>query len=689
MQPLNWNPRVVRNVLARYLLVWVADAVSVAATAAVVPKIYFRQDLPVWYLSPFIVALLLGLLNALVRPILLLLFLPITFMTLGLATLALNAVLFYIAHLLVGPFVVETFTAAVAGVLVLTLVNTFLGNVLRLSDDYSFYAAVTDRLSTLTRGRSLETGERGLVILQIDGLSLPTLKRALRKGRMPFVKDLIKRKRYALKGWFSGLPSQTSSVQASLFYGSSYDIPGFRWYDKEKGRLVVSSNSGDMQAVDERFASYPQPLLKDGTCINSLIHGGASKRILTLSALGGKDIKTRRAELEDFAIFCVHPYLYTRTILWMLGDFIVDRVEALGDLLRRRKDRIPRSIKFSFLRSVANAAFRESATYFVTKDVVRGVPVIYANYVGYDMVAHHTGPLSKDALGVLSRIDRQVKKISRAISRKAPRPYDLVILSDHGQTESVPFRTLYGRSLSELVGETLQRPGAERPGPSVEMGYFDTLLREMRRADQAYKKRSLSRSRKTLELLGEKISEGHAEEKPDDAFVVCASGNLAHIYLKHAPGRLSAEYLFEKHSNLLEVLVGHPGIGFVLMVGETGGTMVISRSGMRALETGETEGEDPLRPYLDGKKDDHVLRALRTLAAFPHSGDVVVNGAMLRPDVTVSFEDQVSTHGGLGGPQTTPFVIFPGRLRKRRQGVQSAAEIHAFLGGALSGSKSV
>ncbi len=683
MQPLNLNLRALRNVLARYILVWVADTVSVAATATVLPKIYFRQDFPHWYLSPFVVALLLGLLNALVRPILIVLLLPITFMTLGLATLGLNAALFYIAHMIVDSFVVETFAAAVAGVLVLTLVNTLLGNVLRLSDDYSFYATVMDKFSAMTRRGRADSGERGVVILQIDGLSRPTLKRALRKGKMPFLKDLIKRKRYALRDWFCGLPSQTSSVQASLFYGSCYDIPGFRWYDKARGRLVVSSNSADMCAVDDRLAAYPRPLLKNGTCINSLLHGGASKKILTLSSLGDKDIRQHRAELEDFAIFSLHPYLYTRTILWMLGDFIVDRVQAFADFFRDPKGRIRRGVKFSFLRSIANAGFRESATYFVIEDIVRGVPVIYANYVGYDMVAHYTGPSSGDALGTLTRIDRQVKKISRAILKKAPRAYDLVVLSDHGQTRSFPFRRLYGESLSDLVGRTLQQPSVERIGHTAELGYFHTLLGEMRRVDQAYKRKAFSRNRRTLERLSKKISEGQTEEKGEEAFVVCATGDLAHIYLTHTPERLSAEYLFENHANLLEALVGHPGVGYVVAVRETGEVLVIGRAGMRKLGTNDIEGEDPLQPYLDGKRDGYALRALRELGGFPHSGDIIVNGALLRTGVVVTFEDQVGTHGGLGGPQTESFIVYPRRLRNKKDNVRTPAEIHAFLSGTL------
>jgi uncharacterized membrane protein YvlD (DUF360 family) len=662
----------------------VADAVSVAATAAVLPKIYFRQDIAYWYLYPFVVALLLGLLNALVRPILILLLLPITFVTLGLATLALNAALFYLAHVMIDSFVIENFVSAVAGVLVLTLVNTLLGNVLRLSDDYSFYGTLMDKLSTMTRRGRVERHERGIIVLQIDGLSYLSLKRALKKGKMPFLNDLIKRKRYALRSWFSGLPSQTSSVQAGLFYGSCYDIPGFRWYDKQARRLLVSSNSADMSAVDERFASYPNPLLRNGSCINSLIHGGASKRILTLSTLGDRDIRKHRAELEDFAIFSLHPYLYTRTILFMLGDFFIDRLQAFADLFRRSKPRIARSVKFSFLRAIANAGFRESTTYFAMEDIVRGIPIIYANYVGYDMVAHYAGPGSADALGVLTRIDRQVKKIHRTVSKKAPRHYDLVLLSDHGQTESVPFRRLYGKSLSEIIGETLDEPTVERTGNTAELGYFHTLLREMQRVDQAYGKGPLRRRRKTLERLSEKITEAAAEEQGEEAFVVCASGNLAHVYFTHTPEKLSTEYLAENHPNLLQMLVGHPGIGFIATQRESGEILVIGNNGMRRLGSGEVEGEDPLLPYLDGKNDDYTIRALAELGAFPHSGDIIVNGKLLENGLVVTFENQVGTHGGLGGAQTAPFIVYPRRLRKKRDSVRSPSEIHAFLISALS-----
>ena len=109
MQRLISNIRLVRKLVFRYTLVWVADSVSIGLTALLMPGVYFLRDSSSWYLMPFIVALLFGLLNTLVRPLLLVLLLPITFVTLGLATLLLNSALFYLLHIIVESFVIESF----------------------------------------------------------------------------------------------------------------------------------------------------------------------------------------------------------------------------------------------------------------------------------------------------------------------------------------------------------------------------------------------------------------------------------------------------------------------------------------------------------------------------------------------------------------------------------------------------
>jgi uncharacterized membrane protein YvlD (DUF360 family) len=669
---------VIRKIVFRYALVWLADTASITITALVLPGIYFVREAPFWYLYPFIVALLLGLLNALVRPVLLVLLLPITFVTLGLATFLLNAGLFYLTDILVDSFVIETFGAALIGVFVLTFVNTLLGNLIQLGDDYSFYATMMNKFSALTGPKDAGHKGRGLIILQIDGLSYSSVKRAIQRGKMPYLGAMLKRRRYVIRKWFSGLPSQTSAVQAGMFYGDSFDIPGFRWYDKSAKRLVTSSNASDMRALDDRFDSTEAPLLKNGTVINSLLHGGAAKRILTVSAFSDKDLKQHRGSLEDFAIFSLHPYLYTRTFLLMIWDFIVDRFETTMDLIKRKRPKLTRSIKFSFFRAIVNTFFRESTTYFLMEDIVRGVPVIYANYLGYDMVSHYGGPTSWDALSTLTGIDRQIKKISRRIAKKSRKHYDLVVLSDHGQAPSSSFRSLYGKSLRESIEEHLQMPLSEPSGHPAELGYFNTLLREVRMVEEAYGTRSIRSGRRTLERLHSRIREDRPDER-DESIVVCASGNLAHVYFTDTPGRVTTEYLIKKHPTLLEYLVSHPGVGFLVTTNDEGEHLMMARQGVRRLRAGVVEGVDPAALFADGHEVGLIVRTLVRMCQYPNSGDLIINGNMMSDGVVVTFEEQRGTHGGLGGDQTEAFVVVPRRFRSLNTPVQNPAQMYKFL----------
>ena len=67
-------------------------------------------------------------------------------------------------------------------------------------------------------------------------------------------------------------------------------------------------------------------------------------------------------------------------------------------------------------------------------DIVEGVPVVYSTFVGYDEVAHHSGVEQPDAFAVLRQHDAQLARLERAV-QQAPRPYHLVVLSDHGQSQ--------------------------------------------------------------------------------------------------------------------------------------------------------------------------------------------------------------------------------------------------------------
>lgn len=107
------------------LLVWILNAVALLIVAYILPAITVAS-----FGSALIAALVLGLLNALVKPVLILLTLPITIVTLGLFLLVLNALLFWFAGSILKGFHVDGFGWALLGALIYSIVSGLLSGLL-------------------------------------------------------------------------------------------------------------------------------------------------------------------------------------------------------------------------------------------------------------------------------------------------------------------------------------------------------------------------------------------------------------------------------------------------------------------------------------------------------------------------------------------------------------------------------
>lgn len=103
------------------LLRWLFNSLLLIVVAFLTPGLSFTS-----YWSVLVTSLVLGLLNALVRPLLILLTLPINILTLGLFTLIINAVIFWLASTMVKGFNVASFSAAFWGALIYTLIVTLI-----------------------------------------------------------------------------------------------------------------------------------------------------------------------------------------------------------------------------------------------------------------------------------------------------------------------------------------------------------------------------------------------------------------------------------------------------------------------------------------------------------------------------------------------------------------------------------
>ena len=109
----------------RLLLVWLINSVSLIAVAYLMPTISVSS-----FATALVAALVLGLVNAVIRPILVLLTLPVTLLTLGLFIFVINGLLFWLVGSFIEGFVVAGFWAGVLGAIVYSLISWLLSALL-------------------------------------------------------------------------------------------------------------------------------------------------------------------------------------------------------------------------------------------------------------------------------------------------------------------------------------------------------------------------------------------------------------------------------------------------------------------------------------------------------------------------------------------------------------------------------
>jgi hypothetical protein len=159
--------------------------------------------------------------------------------------------------------------------------------------------------------------------------------------------------------------------------------------------------------------------------------------------------------------------------------------------------------------------------------------------------------------------------------------------------------------------------------------------------------------------------------------VVLGSGNLGLIYLMEERRRLTLEEIEERHPELLPALRRHRQVGWLLVRSARRGPVALGANGAHYLAEGRIEGEDPLASF-----SPNAPRHLRRTDGFPHVADIMV-GSFYDPDLDegCAFEELISFHGGLGGLQTRPFILYPERFSLPAEPIIGAAAVHGVLTG--------
>jgi uncharacterized membrane protein YvlD (DUF360 family) len=657
--------------------------------------------------AALLVAGAMAIINAVLWPVLIRIALPLTILTFGLGSLLLSAgtvaLAFYAVDGKTPPFGVD-----VAIAFGLALVSMLVAPLLDLDGDARHLRIVRRRVRRVRREN--QTHVPGVILFEIDGLGEGVLRDAVRDGHVPTIARWLSDGSHRMLGWECDLSSQTGASQAGLLIGSNWDMPAFRWYEKESGRTMVSNHPADAAEIERRRSTGNGLLAPSGTSRGNMFSGDAPRCTATMSVIRDRS----RSKASDLFAYFSDPYGFMRTIVLSLADIAYER-RAAARQRRSGAAHVDRKGFYPLIRAAITVVMRDLVTALLLADIVEGVPVSYATFVGYDEVAHHSGIREPDALAVLERHDRQLARLERATAQ-APRPYQLVVLSDHGQTQGAPFRQRYGHTLEEVVREALAQGDVFAPAAIDEAwGDVGAVLADARQEPsaggrvlaRATRSRAIEGTvalgpnrealaqraapRRRPEEAGEEAAEMRTEVARENetenqdagvdeaAAIVMASGGLGLVYLPLSTERLTLEQIAEAHPRLLDTLASHPGVGFVMVRSQAHGALVIGGAGQRRLSDDAIEGEDPLA-HFDTTAAEHLRRHDR----FPHCPDLLVN-CMYDPaaNEVAPFEEFMGSHGGLGGPQTKPFAVVPSEWSEPDGPIVGVEAMHEALRGWL------
>ena len=638
-----------RALLKRLVVTLVVSTIALTVTAGILPGVEIGR-----VLDAVTAVILMALFNAIVRPVLLTFVAPRSLVLLGILVVILQVVAFLVIAPLANGVVVTGFFTALIASFVFAAINTALTAILGVDRGGSFYGLL---VSNLLAERVVETSDKpGLVIVQIDGLAHPILAARIRAGSVNTMGAWVRGGSHKLSRWEAILPSMTSASQAGILHGNNDGIPAFRWYERDRQKLMVSSNPDDAAEIVRRVSNGEGLLSNNGASICNLMTGDATRAYVTTAAI--KDQSQGIGDSQAFLGFFFSPSGYLRSFTMFFAEFVKERFQARRTVRSGVTPQMHRGMKYAGMRAASNVLLRDVNTSLIIEEMYRGANVIYADFTDYDELAHHCGPERVESFEALDGVDRAIGTLAHA-AEDAPRPYKFVILSDHGQSLGATFKQRYGTSLGEVVRDLMSGRATLVQAKTAGEGstFVNSMLSEITRSKGIGP--TITRAALSDQTSPDGTVNLDKEEIPPPAdestIAVVGSGNLGLVWFTGHDHRLTLEELETLHPNLVSELAGHPGVGLLMVRSSERGAVAFGPNGVRYLDEDAAEGEDPTAIF-----GPHTIMSLQREDAMTHAPDLLLL-SQYDPEMgeVAAFEELIGSHGGLGGFQTQPFILHP------------------------------
>ena len=598
-----------------------------------------------------LLVIFISLVNALLWPILTRIAMPFLVLTFGVGTLILNGLLLQIFAPMFGIQIKGA--ALILAPIGMAAVTTILSSLITINDDSSYYRAVFNDAEK--KRKSDVKDYPGVIIVEIDGLAYEVLREAVERGDMPTMKEMIEGNDYNLRMWETDLSSQTGASQAGILHGNNEGIVAFRWIEKSNGnQMMQCSGITKVPELEKRISNGDGLLVDNGASRSNLFSGDTDNVIFTFSKIMDFGKLYNKAWYSVFS----NPSNFARIIALFLADIVREIWSQITHSIKNVRPRIKRGIMYIPTRAATNVFMREINTSTLIGDMMVGdVDVAYSTYLGYDEIAHHSGVRDSDAWIALRQMDEQIKHLVDA-NKYCPRDYQFVIQSDHGQTNGATFTQRYGQNFEDFVKSLLPEDM--------------TVFAKMTSNDDHFVADYTPFARTEKKIEKEKKE---AQELSDSEVIVLASGNLAMIYLTQWSKRLTYEELNGYFPELIPGIVNNEYVGFILVKSQEHGDLAIGKNGTYYLDSGEIDGENPLEGF-----GDNIVRHLKRTSSFEHTPDILVNSFYdEEADEVCAFEELVGSHGGAGGDQSKPFILYPSSWKVSDDDIIGAENIYKLL----------
>lgn len=526
------------------------------------------------------------------------------------------------------------------------------------------------------------------LIIELDGLSHYHLLEALEKKKMPFLKRLLK-KNLQVYEFFSDLPSTSPTNQAALMYGQNIGCPGFTFIDRDSRRIIDFKEPADVLYFEDKYLKQGG-MLKGGSSISNIFSGGANKTVITTSNINRRSSKNSPNNFINYIKAITSPIIMAR----MFGRTVVEgSIELYEIIIGRIIDLLigaphVASLTTMLDRTFFNIFLKEASIQSCIYDMKKGVPIIYLNLQDYDKIAHFRGPGSRSAKWTLALIDTDLRKIMS----KKPDDYQLFLLSDHGQVDSIPFTYKYGMSFFDFVSKQVKQDVElidEDEPRGLKLAAYKNLLQLLNKTTKyvysplGYLFRPIIKMlRGTIKLLSVEYREyiGKKIIKKEGIYMATAdtnNDNLCHLYLQTGKQPLNVSQIRKAHPHLIERIVKHPAISIILGF-ENDTVKVYDKTNSLIIKNNKKiKGKLNLSKYGD---ETALLRLFYNFRKYKNCGDLLIFSGLDKNDF-ITFGKLKGSHGGFGRNQERAFFIGPKGIKNPPT---TPTEIHKYIKKSIS-----